>query len=186
MYTQPWDRFSVGDVTQQGDGVSDKQEENPDWNRSPNSSSGDLRARTHTCGLYMRPSPHVMYRAAWTPVFSIPVRFLLLSWSCDLRHMTASITPRLKVLQSLDWPRACYTSERVVTQTQTVTALETTNLPNNKARQLAAIVTSDSKQEHLGFIINSTRATWEFNSCARLPRCCFCGFSAADASMSHF
>lgn len=179
MYTQPWDRFNVGDVTQQGDGVSDKQGENLDWNRSPNLSSGDLRARTHTCGLYMRPSPHVMHHAVRTPVFSIPVQFLLLSWSCDLRHMTASITLLLKVLQSLDWPRACYTSERVVTQTQTVTALETTNLPNNKARQLAAIVTSDSKQERSGFIINSTCATWELHSCAHLPLCGFCGFSAA-------
>lgn len=101
----------------------------------------------------MRPSPHVMYHAVRTAVFSIPVRFLLLSWSGDLWHMTASITLLLKVLQSLDWPRACYTSERIVTQTQTVTALETTNHPNNKARRSAAIVTSDSKQERLGLLL---------------------------------
>lgn len=112
-----------------------------------------VHACTHTCGLYMRPSPHVMYHAVRTAVFSIPVRFLLLSWSGDLWHMTASITLLLKVLQSLDWPRACYTSERVVTQTQTVTALETTNHPNNKARRPAAIVTSDSKQERLGLLL---------------------------------
>lgn len=101
----------------------------------------------------MRPSPHVMYHAVRTAVFSIPGRFLLLSWSGDLWHMTASITLLLKVLQWLDWPRACYTSERVVTQTQTVTALETTNHPNNKARRPAAIVTSDSKQERLGLLL---------------------------------
>lgn len=101
----------------------------------------------------MRPSPHVMYHAVRTAVFSIPVRFLLLSWSSDLRHMTASITLLLKVLQSLDWPRACYTSERIVTQTQTVTALETTNHCNNKARRPAAMVTSDSKQERLGLLL---------------------------------